>query len=88
MDCREAGARVLFVYLPTRELRTFPALRKYMQESAADFVDLGNQLLSPPRALNYPVDGHPNPEGHRYVSEAVLVWISREMPELAKPGAD
>jgi lysophospholipase L1-like esterase len=81
-DSREAGARTLFVYLPTRELRTFPALRRYMQETTADFVDLGGQLPSPPRPLNYPLDGHPNPEGHAYIAEAVLAWIALEMPEL------
>ena len=80
-DCREAGARVLFVYLPTREIRTFPALRRYMQETGADFLDLGNQPLSSPGPLIYPLDGHPNPEGHRYVAEAALGWIDREMPE-------
>jgi lysophospholipase L1-like esterase len=80
--CREAGARTLFVYLPTRELRTFPAIRSYMQETASDFIDLGNQPPSPPRPFIYPYDGHPNPDGHRYIAEAVLAWIGREMPEL------
>jgi hypothetical protein len=86
-DCRAAGARALFVYLPTRELRPFPALGRYMQETAGDFVDLGDPLPSPPRTLHYPVDGHLNPEGHRYVAEAVLAWIRREMPELEASGA-
>jgi len=83
-DCRAAGTRVLMVYLPTRELRSFPALRSYMQGTAADFVDLGNQPPSSRRPLHYPQDGHPNPEGHRYVAEAVLGWIGREIPELAE----
>ncbi len=84
-DCRDAGARVLFVYLPTREIRTFPALQEYMQQAAADFVDLGNQPFSPPRVLHYPQDGHPNPEGHRFVSEALLDWVGREWREPGTP---
>jgi len=76
-DCREAGTRVVFVYLPTRELRTFPALRRYMLETRADFVDLGNQPITPPQALHFPQDGHPNPAGHRYVADALLAWIGR-----------
>jgi hypothetical protein len=85
--CHEAGARTLFVYLPTRTLRTFPALRSYMQATAADFVDLGNEPLPSPRPLIYPVDGHPNAEGHRYVADAILAWIDREMPELEERSA-
>jgi hypothetical protein len=84
-DCRAAGIRVLFVHLPTREYRPFPALAAYMKATSADFVDLGNQKLSPPRVLHFPQDGHPNPEGHRYVAEAILEWLRREMPELASP---
>ena len=86
-DCREAGTRVLFVYLPTREIRTFPALRRYMQQTAADFVDLGNEPISPPQVLHFPRDGHPNPQGHHYVADALLGWIGREWPELGTPGA-
>jgi hypothetical protein len=81
-DCQAAGRRVLFVHLPTRELRTFRALAAYMERVGADFVDLGNHELPTPGALHYAVDGHPNPAGHRYVADAVLAWIAREMPEL------
>ena len=86
-DCREAGARVLFVYLPTRELRTFPALHRYMEASGADFVDLGNAPLSQPQVLHFPHDGHPNPQGHRYVADALLRWIGKEWPALATSAA-
>ena len=81
-DCREAGARVLFVYLPTREPRTFASLAAYMASTEADFVDLGNQAPSPPGSLNFPLDGHLNPEGHHFVAEALLAWIDRAMPGL------
>jgi hypothetical protein len=84
---RAAGTRVLFVYLFTREPRPFPALAAYMQATSADFVDLGNHLPSPPRPLTFPIDGHPNPEGHRYIADAILDWIGREMPELKAPPA-
>ena len=87
-ESRAAGVRVLFVYLPTHELRTFPALPVYMQANAADFVDLGNQPPSPPQQLHFPQDGHLNPAGHRYVADAVLAWIDRELPALATPGAE
>ena len=86
-ECREAGTQVLFVYLPTAKLRTFPALPVYMERTGADFLDLGNQPLGAPGMLHYPADGHPNPEGHRRVSDALLAWIAREMPELASRAA-
>lgn len=84
-DCRAAGTPVLFVYLRTRGYRPFPTLAAYMTATSADFVDLGDQRLSPPRVLHYARDAHPNPEGHRDVAEALLAWIRREMLELALP---
>jgi hypothetical protein len=84
-DARAAGVRVLFVYLHAQHPRPFPALAAYMKQTSADFVDLGNEPPSPPRELNFPDDGHPNPEGHRYTADAILAWIGREMPELTAP---
>ena len=52
-----------------------------MMESSADFVDLGNRPL-PGRILTFPIDMHPNPDGHRYVAQEIFSWIDREMPEL------
>jgi lysophospholipase L1-like esterase len=84
-DCRAAGTPVLFVYLPMANPYRFQALADYMQETGADFLDLGSRAERPPGELHYPVDGHPNPEGHRFVAEALFDWIAREMPQLAPP---
>jgi hypothetical protein len=86
-DCHAAGTRVLFVYLFTAGHRPFPALAGYMQATSADFIDLGSRPTPPGRVLTFPEDRHPNPDGHRYVAEAILDWIRREMPELAAPPA-
>jgi hypothetical protein len=86
-DCRAAGVPVLFVYLPVSKPYPFPALTDYMHESGAAFLDLGGEVERPPGLLHYPVDGHPNPEGHRFVAEALHGWIAREMPQLAAPAA-
>jgi lysophospholipase L1-like esterase len=79
-DAREADTRVLFVYLPTRERRSFASLPDYMASTGASFLDLGNQ--PPPEGLNFPEDGHLNPAGHRFVADALLAWVDREMPAL------
>jgi hypothetical protein len=86
-DCRAAGTPVLFVFLPMAKPYRFPALSDYMRETGAAFLDLGSQAQRPPGTLHYPLDGHPNPEGHRYVAEALFDWIAREMPQLASPAA-
>jgi hypothetical protein len=86
-DGRSSGVRVLFVYLPTRSPRPFPALADYMQATSADFLDLGETDAAVSRALTFPEDGHLNPDGHRSVAEAILAWIGREMPELLAPPA-
>jgi hypothetical protein len=86
-DCRAAGTPVVFVFLPMAEPYRFPALSDYMKETGSSFIDLGSQAERPPEELHYPVDGHPNPEGHRFVAEALFAWIAREMPQLASPAA-
>jgi hypothetical protein len=82
-DCRQAGIRLVFVYIPTREWKRFPSLRSYMHRVGADFVDLtdGPNPISPD--MYFPVrDGHLNEAGHRYVETTLMTWIRKNLPGL------
>ncbi len=75
-DCRAAAVPVIFVYIPSREWGTFPALRDYMERTGANFIDLseGAFALTPDMYISA-ANGHLNPKGHRQVADAVLQWM-------------
>lgn len=80
-DCKAANVPVLFVYLPTRGGRSFELLARHMRASGRRFLDLAT-AASPDGELQFPVDGHLNPRGHRVVADAILETIRRDLPEL------
>jgi len=83
-DCDAAGTPVLFVYLPTKDVRAFPTLAAHMKGTGALFLDLGQPGIAPD-GIHYATDRHPNPRGHRWISDRVIEWIHAELPQLATP---
>lgn len=81
-ECGERGVPVLFVYHPSKGWRRFPSLRAHMRRVGANFIDLTDDPTPPPR-MYFPRDWHYTPEGHRYVAEAVVTWIRKNLPGLA-----
>jgi hypothetical protein len=79
-DCKQRSAPVLFVYIPTKEFRPFPALANYMRRSGANYIDLTEIRPEPPRSIYLRQDGHLSPEGHRYVAGLIDAWIRSHMP--------
>jgi len=73
-DCRKAGVPVLFLYIPTKEFRAFPALRQYMRRTGAEYIDL-TEARSSPQGIYLPHDGHFNPAGHRYMAGLIEHWL-------------
>ena len=48
-DCRQAGGSgTLWSYIPIKGFKPFPALRKHMQGSGAEYIDLTAQRPVPP----------------------------------------
>ncbi|MGB9256942.1 MAG: SGNH/GDSL hydrolase family protein [Candidatus Korobacteraceae bacterium] len=75
-DCRAAGVPIIFIYIPSREWGTFPALRDYMDRRGANFIDLsrGPYALTPDMYISA-ANGHLNPKGHQQVAAAVVQWM-------------
>jgi len=86
-DCRDAGVRVLFVYMPSKNWRSFPLLGAYMKRTAADYIDLIDTMESPEH-LYIKGDGHFSAEGHRHVAAIVADWIENQMPGLMSGSPD
>jgi hypothetical protein len=74
-DCRQHQVPLLFVYIPTSEFQSFPALSGYMHKTGANYIDLTEMRPIPPHSIYLPLDGHLSAEGHRYVADQVDAWI-------------
>ena len=78
-ECRQNSIPVLFIYIPTSEFKTFPALAGYMRKTGAEFLDLTEIRPTPPRSIYLKHDGHLSPEGHRFVAGLADKWIREYM---------
>jgi hypothetical protein len=74
-DCNRKSVPALFVYIPTKEFRPFPALAGYMQRIGANYIDLTQIRPTPPHSIYLQQDGHLSPKGHRYVAGLIDGWI-------------
>jgi hypothetical protein len=79
-DCQRQSVPVLFVYIPTSEFNSFPALSAYMRRSGANYIDLTEMRPVPPRSIYLRHDGHLSVEGHRYVANLIDGWVRNHMP--------
>jgi hypothetical protein len=79
-DCRQAGVPVLFVYIPIKGFKPFPALQAYMHRTGAEYIDLTEQRPIPPASIYLKYDGHLSAEGHRYVANLIETWINTHPP--------
>jgi hypothetical protein len=73
---------VLFVFLPTRHWRSFPALGRFMAERHWNYLDLSDDFIARYDSLYIPGDGHINEAGHREVEMRIRAWIHQNMPGL------
>lgn len=87
-DCRKAGVPVLFVYIPIKGMQPFPALRNYMRQSGAAYIDLTEQHPAPPRSIYLRNDSHLSVEGHRYVANLIEKWMSSQSVFTARIAAN
>ncbi len=83
-DCQAAGTPVLFVLIPTRMRPHFALLHRFMSKMNADFLDLADDNLLPIPGSYMPNDLHPNPQGHRYIAQAIRQWIVGHLPDLTQ----
>jgi hypothetical protein len=80
-DCTKRGVTPLVVYIPMSEWREFPALKSYMRQTRADFIDMKEKDRLPLAGTTL-ADGHPNEAGHRYIAKAIAGWIAQNKPDL------
>jgi hypothetical protein len=73
-EARGAGSEILFVRLPIRGARPFPALARAFAEMGAAYADL---TVYPPDGIHFATDDHINDEGHAYVAQALIVEVRR-----------
>ena len=78
-DCTRNSIPALFLYIPTKEFRPFPALAGYMQRIGANYIDLTLIRPTPPHSIYLEQDGHLSPEGHHYVAGLIDAWIRTHM---------
>jgi hypothetical protein len=78
-DCGRNSVPVLFLYIPTKEFRPFPALSGYMHRIGANYIDLTQIRPTPPHSIYLQQDGHLSAEGHRYVAGLIDAWIRSHM---------
>jgi hypothetical protein len=76
-DCKQVP--VLFIYIPTKEFRPFPALARFMRSIGANYIDLTEIRPVPPHSIYLPKDGHLSMEGNRYVAGLIDEWIRGHM---------
>jgi hypothetical protein len=78
VEAREQGAVILFVRLPIRQDPPDQRLlRDLMAELNACYLDLENSALTVEQSLHLTRNSHINPEGHRWVANAILEWVRR-----------
>jgi hypothetical protein len=82
LDCAAQDTPVLFVYLPSKHWRPFPTLAAYMNDAEANYLDL-TQTTDNPQPLYYPMDGHPNPQGHQHIAQEIARAVIKTWPAYA-----
>lgn len=73
----ENNFETLYIYLPTRDWRSFPSLQKYMQKSNYYFINIRSVKIDDPLNLYYKTDRHFNPTGHSFVANEIQKYIDR-----------
>jgi hypothetical protein len=87
-DCDRQRIPVVFVRIPSQGTRPrFRVLRHHFARTGATLIDLDDPGSVPPGVF-FPLDGHINATGHRFVAGALLQWIRLHLPGLsiASPG--
>jgi len=69
-DCRAAGVKLIFLYIPDKSWRPIPAVQSYMQQTGAEFLDLSQTIQ--PKGIFFARDGHMNASGHRFIAESLV----------------
>lgn len=81
-QARTAGVDVLFVHVPNREWRGFPALGRFLRGEGASFLDPVELADEPPPGSYFETDNHLSAAGHRWLSERILDWLHVNRPQL------
>lgn len=80
-DCRDAGANVVFLFIPDRNWRPIASLQQYAEDSSAVLVDLSDSAHRPEYFLD---DGHLSAAGHELAARE----LARCVAELPSIGTD
>lgn len=74
-DCEAAGVPLVAVYLPINRRRPAPVYRRELAELDIPLLDLSSRLPDDADRLYYPVDGHLNAAGHRFVADVLAKFL-------------
>lgn len=81
-SARSAGVDVLFVHVPHRDWRSFPALGEFLRGVGADYLDPVALAPQAPEGLYFATDNHWNAAGQRWIAERILAWLREHRPAL------
>jgi hypothetical protein len=80
-DAAAAHTPILFIRIPVRDAnRSFPALRRQMQQMAANYLDLA-EPSTVPSGIYLEGGVHLNARGSAFVAGAILSWIRANGPQ-------
>ncbi len=83
-DCREAKVPVVFVFIPFRSWKPFPALEDYMRRTRAKFIDLSRTPPTKSKDIYFFLDGHLAAPGHYHVAELLREHLRPILPPPSK----
>ncbi len=80
--CARANVPVLFVLIPPKWWKSFPAVSEYMSRVGADWFDPTTRHDRPPEGAYYENDLHLSAIGHRWLATSIVEWIRERRPDL------